>query len=58
LELGKKLSIIYFEQKEEDIYLIETANFFSIIEILDGEIKYRFNRIPKFTDPAEQLHKS
>ena len=53
LELGKKLSTEYFEVKEEGIYLIETSNFFSIIEILEGEVKYRFNRIPKCTDPAE-----
>ena len=53
LELGKKLSISYFEQKAEGIYLIETSNFFSIVEILEGEVKYRFNRIPKFADPAE-----
>jgi len=47
LELGKKLSLEYFEQKNEGIYLIETSNFFSIIEILDEEVKYRFNRIQK-----------
>ncbi|MEA3418389.1 MAG: tRNA pseudouridine(55) synthase TruB [Campylobacterota bacterium] len=50
IELGKKLSIEYFETKEDGIYLIETSNFFSIIEILDEEVKYRFNRIPKFTE--------
>ncbi|WP_295420287.1 tRNA pseudouridine(55) synthase TruB [Sulfurovum sp.] len=50
LELGKKLSIEYFETKEDGIYLIETKNFFSIIEIAGNEIKYRFNRIPKFEE--------
>jgi len=50
LELGKKLSIAYFETKEDGIYLIETANFFSIIEICNKEVKYRFNRIPKFKE--------
>lgn len=50
LELGKKLTIDYFETKENGIYLIETSNFFSIIEIVDNEVKYRFNRIPKFED--------
>jgi len=49
LELGKKLSIEYFEQRDNGVYLIETENFFSIIEIIDGEVKYRFNRIPKFS---------
>jgi len=48
LELGKKLSVEYFETKKDGIYLIETANFFSIIEIVGQEVKYRFNRIPKF----------
>ena len=47
MELGKKLSIAYFENKEEGIYLIETKNFFSIVEILKGEVKYRLNRIQK-----------
>jgi len=48
MELGKKLSIAYFEIKTNGVYLIETSNFFSIIEIIGDVIKYRFNRIPKF----------
>jgi len=48
LELGKKLSLEYFDTKEDGVYLIETSHFFSIIEIRGEEIKYRFNRIPKF----------
>jgi len=48
MELGKKLGVEYFEKKEDGVYLIETSNFFSIIEIIDKEIKYNFNRIPKF----------
>jgi tRNA pseudouridine55 synthase len=56
--LGKKLSIAYFEQKEEGIYLIETSNFFSIVEIFEEEVKYRFNRIPKFADHLEELQHS
>ncbi len=55
LELGKKLSIDYFENKETGTYLIETSNFFSIIEIENNEIKYRFNRITKFIHTAEVL---
>lgn len=50
LELGKKLSLEYFENKEDGIYLVETSNFFSIIEIIGGEVRYRFNRIPKFEE--------
>ncbi len=50
LELGKKLSVDYFQTKENDVYLIETSNFFSIIEIRNAEVTYRFNRIPKFEE--------
>jgi tRNA pseudouridine55 synthase len=50
MELGKKLNIEYFKNKENAVYLIETTNFFSIIEIINEEVKYRFNRIPKFED--------
>ena len=50
LELGKKLTIDYFQTKEDGVYLIETENFFSIIEISHGEVKYRFNRITKFEE--------
>jgi len=51
LELGRKLSLEYFETQADGVYLIETTNFFSIIEIRDAEVKYRFNRIAK----AEEL---
>ncbi len=50
MELGKKLTSAYFENKDEGVYLIETENFFSIIEIVGEEVKYRFNRIPKFEE--------
>jgi len=50
LELGKKLSVEYFESREDGVYLIETSNFFSIIEMLDSVVKYRFNRIAKMQD--------
>ena len=50
MELGKKLAIEYFEIQAEGMYLVETSQFFSIIEILGNEIKYRFNRIPKFEE--------
>jgi len=48
MELGKKLAVEYFKIQDNGIYLIETSGFFSIIEIIDNEVKYRFNRIPKF----------
>ena len=48
LELGKKLNIDYFESKEDGEYWVETEDFFSVIEILDGEIKYKLNRVHKY----------
>jgi len=48
LDLGKKLSIQYFENQGNDIYLLETTHFFSIIEITEEHVTYRFNRIPKY----------
>ncbi len=48
MELGKKLSIAYFETKEDGEYWVETENFFSVIEIKDGEVKYKLNRVEKF----------
>jgi len=48
IELGKKLSIDYFENKKDGIYLVKSKNFFSIIEILNREIKYKLNRLEIF----------
>jgi tRNA pseudouridine55 synthase len=48
IDLGKKLLIEYFENKDNGVYLIETKAFFSIVEMIDGKVKYRFNRIEKF----------
>lgn len=55
MELGKKLSVEYFETKKDGVYLIETSNFFSIIEIVGEEVKYRFNRIPKFEEASSTV---
>ncbi|MCF6206181.1 MAG: tRNA pseudouridine(55) synthase TruB [Sulfurovum sp.] len=49
LELGKKLSADYFEKRENGTYLVETENFFSIIEIEEGTVSYKLNRIEKPT---------
>jgi tRNA pseudouridine55 synthase len=49
MELGKKLYLNYFESKEDGEYWVETENFFSVIEILNGEIKYKLNRVHKFS---------
>jgi len=48
MELGKKLYLDYFETKEDGTYWVETEKFFSVIEIMDGEIKYKLNRVGKF----------
>ena len=48
IELGKKIDIEYFETQVDGVYLIELENFFSIIEIKSGEVRYKFNRIAKF----------
>ena len=50
LELGKKLSVEYFKKKEDGTYLIETSNFFAIIEIKEGKVSYKLNRLPKFEE--------
>ena len=52
LELGKKLSVKYFKHKEDGTYLVETSHFFAIIEIHEGQVNYRLNRIPKFKESA------
>ena len=48
MELGKKIDIEYFETKADGVYLIELKNFFSIVEINNNDVTYRFNRIAKF----------
>jgi tRNA pseudouridine55 synthase len=44
-ELGKKLSIDYFENKDDGKYLIVFDDFFAIIEIKDQEVKYALNKV-------------
>lgn len=50
MELGKKLGVEYFEIQKDGVYLVQTSTFFSIIEIINSEVKYRFNRIPKYEE--------
>ena len=47
LELGKKVDSSYFKNQEDGIYLVESQNFYSIIEINNKEVKYKLNRLPK-----------
>ncbi|MCD4758740.1 MAG: tRNA pseudouridine(55) synthase TruB [Arcobacteraceae bacterium] len=44
-DLGKKLSIEYFETKEDGEYLIIFDTFFAVIEIRDLEPKYILNKV-------------
>ncbi len=50
LELGKKLSIEYFETKDDGNYLIETTHFFAIITIKEHVVSYKLNRQKKFQE--------
>ncbi|MCT7617610.1 tRNA pseudouridine(55) synthase TruB [Aliarcobacter butzleri] len=48
LEKGKKIGIDYVEKKDNGKYLILTKKFFSIIEIVDNDVKYLINKVPKY----------
>jgi len=50
LELGKKLSIAYFEKRQDGYYLVETSHFFAIIEIRGEIVSYKLNRQEKFQE--------
>ncbi|ADV46625.1 tRNA pseudouridine(55) synthase TruB [Nitratifractor salsuginis] len=54
LELGKKLQPRFFENQKEGLYVVETDDFFSILEFKEGEIKYRLNRMPKFMKESKE----
>jgi tRNA pseudouridine55 synthase len=43
--MGKRLSIEYFETKDDGEYVIIFDDFFSIIEIKNSEPKYLLNRV-------------
>ncbi|PRM89161.1 tRNA pseudouridine(55) synthase TruB [Aliarcobacter cryaerophilus] len=47
LEVGKRISKDYLSIKENGKYIIELDTFFSIIEIIDGEVKYLLNKVSK-----------
>jgi tRNA pseudouridine55 synthase len=44
-ELGKRLSIKFFENKNDGEYLIVFDTFFSIIKIQNNEVKYILNKV-------------
>lgn len=45
IELGKILNAQNFKNSNDGKYIVKTANFYSIIEISNGEVKYLLNRI-------------
>jgi tRNA pseudouridine55 synthase len=56
MEQGKKLSMKFFQTKADGVYLVETKNFYSIVEIAGNEVRYRLNRIPKYdTTPLKEI---
>lgn len=53
ITLGKKLKIQNFKEQKNGLYLIAFDDFFSIIEIFNGEVKYKLNRISNVVDCAQ-----
>ncbi|RXI28471.1 tRNA pseudouridine(55) synthase TruB [Aliarcobacter trophiarum] len=47
LEFGRRISKDYLDIKDNGKYIIEVDSFFSIIEIIDNEVKYLLNKVPK-----------
>ena len=47
MELGKKLSVEYFQTQQDGTYWVEREDFFSIIQITQGEVKYKLNQVRK-----------
>ena len=45
IELGKKLCVDDFKIKENGEYFIKFEKFFSIIEILNGQVRYKLNGV-------------
>ena len=45
IDNGRKISIDYLESKENGKYFIKFEKFFSIIEIVDNEVKYLLNKV-------------
>jgi tRNA pseudouridine55 synthase len=48
LTLGKKLGLRDFKEQSSGVYFVEFGDYFAIIEIADGAVKYRLNLMPKF----------
>jgi tRNA pseudouridine55 synthase len=46
-EQGKRILCEYLDKKDDGKYLVKFDDFFSIIEIINGEVKYILNRVMK-----------
>jgi len=58
IKKGKKLNINDFKIKEDGEYIVVFNNFFSIVEIKNGEVKYRLNSMEledRFSTPQLQI---
>ena len=44
-EQGKRILCEYLDEKEDGKYLVKFDDFFSIIEIMNGEVKYILNKV-------------
>lgn len=50
LEYGKRISKDYLSIKDNGKYIIEIEDIFSIIEIIDDDVKYLVNKLPKYKE--------
>ena len=50
LEFGRRISKDYLSIKDNGKYIIEIEDIFSIIEIIDDDVKYLLNKVPKYKE--------
>jgi len=48
LKLGQKLDVSDMETTNDGVYLVESGEFYTIVEIEQGVVRYRLNHIPKY----------
>lgn len=47
MKLGKKLTVEYFSIQADGEYWIDAGDFFAVIEIINGNVSYKLNRMEK-----------
>ncbi|MBD3794012.1 MAG: tRNA pseudouridine(55) synthase TruB [Campylobacterales bacterium] len=47
MRLGKKLTVEYFSIQADGEYWIDAGDFFAVIEIINGNVSYKLNRMEK-----------